>query len=61
MSGKHPNLLRIDPFTELGGGGGAAVGLGVAAPLCQESATEKWLPQLQHGVRGMGWDREQRK
>lgn len=54
VSGSHPNLLRIGPFTELGGGDGAAVGLGAAGPLCQETATEKWLTQLQHGARRSG-------
>lgn len=47
-------MLRIGAFTELGGGGGAAVGLGAAGSLCQETATEKWLTQLQHGARGWG-------
>lgn len=54
VGGSHPNLLRIGPFTDLGGGEGAAVGLGAAGPLCQETATEKWLTQLPHGAVGAG-------
>lgn len=50
---RHPTMLRIGPFRELGEGGrGAAAGLGQLVPSAKKQATEKWSTQLQHGASG---------